>query len=399
MERIARAATSGYEPQHTARVLVEEVRAALDCDQVLMLTPTVRSDGVCVQAVAPPDGGVPAGEAWSLGERTHRLFQRAFSHTDCIFEPHYKLADNLRAAGFESWVGVPLRAAPAGPVLGLLTIAARKADQHLRWAGHLHQVASAAREALAATAATASTWGQRAYESSHALGNLAFGLSHALGNIFGAILGNLHFLADEDNHDRRRELLQRIELSTWAGVEMMSALRGFLQPPATGLQQVDLSALALDVVGLVTRMCGLPAGAINTDLQDGCRLWGYPARLRECLVNVLFNALWAGGTVSVHTSVQADQTCSVSVRDTGCGMDEEVRRRATEPFFTTRPGRLGLGLSVARGIAVAHGGRLTLHSRPGRGTTVAIVVPTTRPGAAAMTDQVIAEALRHAQRQ
>jgi CheY-like chemotaxis protein len=66
----------------------------------------------------------------------------------------------------------------------------------------------------------------------------------------------------------------------------------------------------------------------------------------------------------------------LAVSDTGVGMPEEVRRRAHEPFFTTKGVKAtGLGLSVAYGIARRHGGELTIQSEEGRGTTVLVQLP------------------------
>ena len=65
-----------------------------------------------------------------------------------------------------------------------------------------------------------------------------------------------------------------------------------------------------------------------------------------------------------------------SVADTGVGMSEEVRRRALEPFFTTKgPNSTGLGLSVTYGIIQRHGGDLAIESTERRGTTVTIRLP------------------------
>jgi signal transduction histidine kinase len=70
----------------------------------------------------------------------------------------------------------------------------------------------------------------------------------------------------------------------------------------------------------------------------------------------------------------------VRVIDDGPGMTDEVRRRATEPFFTTHPSvHQGLGLTVARGVAVGHRGSLTLHRAPVHGTEVALRLPQDPP--------------------
>jgi signal transduction histidine kinase len=69
----------------------------------------------------------------------------------------------------------------------------------------------------------------------------------------------------------------------------------------------------------------------------------------------------------------------LAVADTGSGMDEETRVRVFDPFFTTKRGRTGMGLAVASGVVRSHGGYITLDTRLGRGTTVRILFPDTRP--------------------
>jgi signal transduction histidine kinase len=95
------------------------------------------------------------------------------------------------------------------------------------------------------------------------------------------------------------------------------------------------------------------------------------------------NALVAapGGTEVVVRVNPEEDGIQFEVRDEGAGMDQDVLRRATEPFFTTRrPDRhAGLGLAFVHGVARAHDGRLTLSSGPGAGTTARLWLPP-RPG-------------------
>jgi len=105
---------------------------------------------------------------------------------------------------------------------------------------------------------------------------------------------------------------------------------------------------------------------------------GGGVRWREALVNVVFNAIDAmpsGGRLVVRTWA-ADGRVQCAVADTGFGMPEEVRRRALEPFFTTKgPKSRGLGLSVCHGVVRRYGGELRVESRPGQGTTVTLSLP------------------------
>jgi anti-sigma regulatory factor (Ser/Thr protein kinase) len=122
------------------------------------------------------------------------------------------------------------------------------------------------------------------------------------------------------------------------------------------------------------------AGAIqvHTELGDVPPIAGDPVELREALSNLIYNAVDAvgrTGTITVHCYRDAD-TAVVEVHDTGVGMREDVRRRATEAHFTTRWGNgNGLGLTIVSEIVARHAGTLQIASRPGAGTTVTLRFP------------------------
>src|SRR5690606_14736272 len=88
------------------------------------------------------------------------------------------------------------------------------------------------------------------------------------------------------------------------------------------------------------------------------------------------------GSVAVRLQVQ-DDALRLSVRDSGAGMDAEVSARALEPFFTTRPGAAGLGLSQAYAFARQSSGVLAIDSAPGDGAEVSITLPRAKSDASA----------------
>ena len=108
--------------------------------------------------------------------------------------------------------------------------------------------------------------------------------------------------------------------------------------------------------------------------------------LAGALINLLENALQAceaspPGDGQVTLAAQVDQgLVSVSVRDSGVGMSAETQARIFEPFFTTRGQGTGLGLAIALGVARAHGGRISVQSRPGAGSEFILALPVASPG-------------------
>ena len=105
--------------------------------------------------------------------------------------------------------------------------------------------------------------------------------------------------------------------------------------------------------------------------------------LEQLFLNLMLNAVQAtetGGRVDVSVRTKEDATITVS--DTGCGIPDGALDRVFEPFYTTKPDRAGLGLAIAWRTAAAHGGRLTIESALGRGTTVHVALPLAEGGSA-----------------
>jgi signal transduction histidine kinase len=122
------------------------------------------------------------------------------------------------------------------------------------------------------------------------------------------------------------------------------------------------------------------AGRLDLNLgQDRLHLDGDAGALEQLFLNLLQNAAQAldtGGRASLNVEL-ADEgdTVVVSIGDDGPGMTDEVLDQIFEPLFSTRPDGTGLGLTIARRIATAHGGELTLESAPGSGTVVRVSLP------------------------
>lgn len=100
---------------------------------------------------------------------------------------------------------------------------------------------------------------------------------------------------------------------------------------------------------------------------------------RIAATNNAFDATATGGEVRLEVGAESvgenESMGVVRIRDTGCGMPPDVRKRIFEPFFTTKEGGTGLGLSIAAQIVARHQGRLVLESTSDRGTTWSIWIP------------------------
>ena len=116
---------------------------------------------------------------------------------------------------------------------------------------------------------------------------------------------------------------------------------------------------------------------------NGALVNGDPILLECALHSILQNALDAtsrGDRVVIKaqyhaTSLAGHPVARISVVDTGCGVERELLEKVTAPFFTSKPERDGLGLSIAARVVELHGGLLNISSTKGRGTEVEIVLP------------------------
>ena len=224
-------------------------------------------------------------------------------------------------------------------------------------------------------------------ETLSAIGKLASGMAHHLNNLFAVILGRLETLLAMAPDQEARRYLEIVQRAAQDGAEVVRRVQRFgrVQPVARTVP-VDLNQLAQEVLELTRprwhNEALLRQIRIDTALDLGAirPVAGELAPLREVLMNLLLNGIDAlpdGGRLVLKTWMTgAEVHCAVS--DTGAGMSEEVRRRALDPFFTTKgPKSTGLGLSVTYGIVQRHNGKLEIDSAPGRGTTVTITLPAT----------------------
>ena len=155
-------------------------------------------------------------------------------------------------------------------------------------------------------------------------------------------------------------------------------LKGFSNVDRDEVAVIDLRASLEELCRLLTPR--LPELArLHCEGQASPRLRCRPGHLQQALHNVLDNAIKAigpGGRIAVRCAC-ADGWQQIEVSDDGCGIAEEHLARVFDPFYTTRAvgSGIGLGLTLARDVILAEGGRITLSSRAGEGTTVDIRLP------------------------
>jgi two-component system sensor histidine kinase HydH len=214
------------------------------------------------------------------------------------------------------------------------------------------------------------------------VGRFSRQMAHDLKNPMAALKGALQFL--EEEHKQGRPLDQHHEFLGLMLEQVERVGRVIDQYQRMGSVTPSLSPVALDdVVRGVLELQALavsesvrvkfePSGALPPCDLDGDLV----ARMIENLVRNAFEAMPNGGTVTIRTAISPDSDGIVlSVEDEGTGMDARDVERAFDDFYTTKASGSGLGLSFVRRVAEAHGGKVSLASQLGRGTTVRIELP------------------------
>jgi signal transduction histidine kinase len=217
-------------------------------------------------------------------------------------------------------------------------------------------------------------------------GELATSLAHEVNQPLAAIVANAQagrrFLAREpaDRADVD-EILRDIAEQGQRASEVIRRLREFLRKHTAARQALDLNRVVRDALPLVRRELEENRVKLALELAErGPSVEADPVQLQQVLVNLVKNACDAMAEfpgerrISVVTSASGDRALVV-VRDTGPGLAPEVAARLFEPYVTTKPSGMGLGLAICRSIVEAHGGKLTGASASGAGVAFSIDMP------------------------
>lgn len=231
-------------------------------------------------------------------------------------------------------------------------------------------------------------------EKLEALGRMAGGVAHDVNNQLTGILGFADLLATTLPPGAEREHARSVVAAAEKAAELPRRLLVFARKGRFRSEPVAIHDLVGEVAAMIAP--GLDARIrIALRLAAGRALVsGDPAQLHSALLNLALNArdaMPAGGELEFATSEVTIPGCRdeaaeglapgaylrLTVRDQGVGMTPEVRKRAFEPFFSTKePGTgTGLGLASVYGTMQGHLGGVSIASAPGQGTTVALLLP------------------------
>lgn len=240
------------------------------------------------------------------------------------------------------------------------------------------------------------------------LGVLAGGIAHDFNNILTIILGHCYVAReDADSGMSQTAHFRQIEIAANRAADLCRQMLAYAGKSGQIMIRVNLW-LAVDEIVNMLRSAFKKNVTIDLQLNKNVpEIVCDSSQMQQIIMNLITNAAEAigdnCGTVTVRLNkaiveavgsesdfngeiIQPGQYACIEVTDTGCGMDEETRRRMFEPFFTSKFTGRGLGMSAVLGIVRSHGGAIQVSSALNAGTTIKVYFPF--PAKGALTDEM-----------
>ncbi len=218
------------------------------------------------------------------------------------------------------------------------------------------------------------------------LGELTASIAHEVNQPLAGIVGNasagLRWLAaDVPNLDEAREGLRRIVRDGKRAAEVISRTRALTKKTVAQTEKVDVNDTISQVLALVTDEAKRRSVAIETRFaEDLSPVLGDRVQLQQVTLNLVMNAIEAMASASERQLVITTQNgeadrIQVMVEDSGVGLDPKALSKIFDPFYTTKPDGMGMGLSISTSIIQAHGGRLWATTKTSPGTVFCFTLP------------------------
>lgn len=224
------------------------------------------------------------------------------------------------------------------------------------------------------------------------VGELSASIAHEVGQPLGAILSNadaaeLLIKASHVDGTELEEILSDVKRDALRANDVVQRLRSLLQKQGIAFQPLPLDGALQCALKLIAPEAKRRNIGVETQFEAGdAQIMGDAVQLQQVVLNLAINAMDAMYETDPASRVLTIATKRVShgvafvVADRGCGLGGVGVRRLFEPFYTTKPHGMGLGLSIVRSIVEAHHGRIDVAARDGGGTEFTVWLPCTSAG-------------------
>jgi signal transduction histidine kinase len=213
-----------------------------------------------------------------------------------------------------------------------------------------------------------------------AIGQLTGGVAHDFNNLLAVFSGGLQVLDRNVTPEARQRVLEGMRRAVARGTGLTRHLLAFSRQRPVNPEAIDLASQLRGMREMLSRSL---RGDVHVEMSSSEPLWPVEVDAGEielAILNVCLNsrdAMPDGGTITITANNVGGDFVRLSIHDTGVGMPPEVAARVFEPFFTTKEVGKGSGLGLAQVYGFAHqsGGKVSIQSEVGRGTTVTLLLP------------------------
>jgi signal transduction histidine kinase len=220
------------------------------------------------------------------------------------------------------------------------------------------------------------------------MGELTASIAHEVNQPLSGVVSNasasLRWLAgDTPNLEEAREAARRIVRDGKRAGEVIARIRALTKKASTPREKLDLNETLRQVIALIRDEAKRKSVNIRTQFADDLSsVSGDQVQLQQVVLNLAINGIEAMSSVGERArelvvttrNIDSDQV-QVTVEDSGVGLDPNTMQKIFEPFYTTKPTGMGMGLSISRSILHSHGGRLWATAKDGAGTIFYFTLP------------------------
>jgi PAS domain S-box-containing protein len=212
------------------------------------------------------------------------------------------------------------------------------------------------------------------------MGQLTASIAHEVNQPIAAAVTNAHaglrwLAAQPPDLEEVRDAFDHIIKAGNQASEVVGRIRALIKKVPVRKASLDINETMLETIALTRSEMRQHCISLQTELASGLpRIWGDRVQLQQVILNLIMNAIEAmnevgegSRTLLISTSVDTPDSVIVAIRDSGPGLKPESLDHLFDPFYTTKPAGMGMGLSICRSIIEAHGGRLWATANAARG--------------------------------